>query len=299
MEKGIRKMGTANKHGLRAAAKERSAKHAQRTPLPPRAGQVQDARDAIAEAEATLGPALRKLMRKAEKADRDPTAKEIAKAYAKDRAAEAASVVVEAPAGSRAPGVKAAAFIAEATRLGWDTDVKTTGDRVPVDTVTATRGDEAITIEWQADVFMPGCLYVRPDGTSSKLRNASHAKQVMGSPPPTPEQLAARRAVRERIGGQKRMPVRSLPFNPDLMTDEELGERLLGCKIVWVNRISQLEESDIIPPSTRVRVDEGASGRQVHFNSLLGARTVRVSGIIHIAGGMKRPVRTRKAEKAS
>lgn len=282
-------MGTANKHGLRAAAKERSAKHAQRTPLPPRPGQVEDAREVLGELAAWDGiinpkPKDKKKDKKAKRAK---------------AAAEAASVAVEASAGSRAPGVKAAAFIAEATRLGWDTDVKTTGDRVPVDTVCATRGDEAITIEWQADVFTPGCLYVRPDGTPSKLRNASHAKQVMGSPPPTPEQLAARRAVRDRIGGVARVPVRSLPFDPGLVTDEELAERLSGCKIVWVNRISGLEESDHIPPSTRVRVDEGASGRQVHFNSLLGARTVRVSGIIHIAGGRTRPARTRKAEKAS
>lgn len=35
---------TASKHGLRAAATERRTKHAQRTPLPPRAGEVEEAR---------------------------------------------------------------------------------------------------------------------------------------------------------------------------------------------------------------------------------------------------------------
>lgn len=37
----------ANKHGLRAAAAERSRKHAQRTPLPPRPGVVEEARRPI------------------------------------------------------------------------------------------------------------------------------------------------------------------------------------------------------------------------------------------------------------
>lgn len=41
---------TASKHGLRAAAQERSKKHAQRTPLPPRPGAIEDAREVIAAA---------------------------------------------------------------------------------------------------------------------------------------------------------------------------------------------------------------------------------------------------------
>lgn len=38
----------ANKHGLRAAAAERSRKHAQKTPLPPRKGTIEAAREVIA-----------------------------------------------------------------------------------------------------------------------------------------------------------------------------------------------------------------------------------------------------------
>lgn len=48
---------TANKHGLRKAAQERTNRHAQRTPLPPRAGDVEAAREAIAEAASSNAPA--------------------------------------------------------------------------------------------------------------------------------------------------------------------------------------------------------------------------------------------------
>lgn len=47
----------ANKHGLRAAAAERSKKHAQRTPLPPKAGKIEDAKEAIAEAASSTAAA--------------------------------------------------------------------------------------------------------------------------------------------------------------------------------------------------------------------------------------------------
>lgn len=44
----------ANKYGLRAAAAERSNRHAQRTPLPPRPGDIADAQEAVAEAKEIL-----------------------------------------------------------------------------------------------------------------------------------------------------------------------------------------------------------------------------------------------------
>jgi hypothetical protein len=79
----------ASKHGLRKAAEERSARHAQRTALPPRAGQVQDAKDVIAASHVLakrmdeMGPAMLKLIAKADESGVWPSPKKIAKAYAK------------------------------------------------------------------------------------------------------------------------------------------------------------------------------------------------------------------------
>jgi hypothetical protein len=305
-------MPKANKHGLRKAAEERTARHAQRTALPPRAGQVQDAKDVItaglvlAQRTDEMGPAMRKLMAGAEASGETPSAKKIAKAYVKDAARETEPAVQPATStptartSAKQPSAKADDFIAAAAGSGWDADHSVTGTSVRTDVVTVQRGEEAITIEWQNGVFMPTCLYRRPDGSTAKVRNASHAKQIMAAPAPTAQQLGARRAVRERMNGkgEARIPVRTLPFDMELMTDAELAEALRGCKLVWVNSISGTEESDIIPPPSNCYVAEGFSGRQIHFNGPTGARSVRISSIIHV-GGSRLAQAYRRTKKAS
>jgi hypothetical protein len=55
----------ANKFGLRAAARERTNRHAQRTPLPPRPGDIAEAKEAVAEAAeilASIGKSERKAL---------------------------------------------------------------------------------------------------------------------------------------------------------------------------------------------------------------------------------------------
>lgn len=266
-------MGKASKFGLRKAAEEKTKKHAQRTPLPPRPGQVQEARDAIEMAEAiqSTGKAFaKKIKKEAKRAARE---------------AEQAATMAAKPAGApRPPQDKSAAFMADAKALGWDVDAALSGSAVLTDVIQASRGDEVIQIEWQNNVFMNNCLYRRPDGSSSKLRNASHARQTMALPAPTQQQLAARKAVREKTSGLTRQPVRQITFDMDAVGDEELAEALKGAKLVWVNSISGAEDADVIPPSAKVYVDVQSTGRCVHFNSPTGARSVRISSIIHVSG---------------
>jgi len=283
-------MGKASKFGLRKAAEEKRNKHAQRTPLPPRPGQVKDAKDAIKMAEyyqshpAEPGTFADKSAKKGKKAKRKVTT-------------EAPSVAVEATEAHRAPQPKAEAFMSDARALGWDVDAKLEGSTVLTDVILASRGDESIQIEWQNGVFINNCLYRRPDGSTSKLRNASHARQQMALPPPTAQQMAARKRVVERTSGKSaRQPVREVPFDMGLMTDEALADALRGTKIVWINQLSQGEESESIPPNAQVRVNEGFSGRQVHFNGATGARSVRIGSIIAVKGA--RIPRQRKGEAA-
>jgi hypothetical protein len=111
------------------------------------------------------------------------------------------------------------------------------------------------------------------------------ARRVLGSVAPSPEVLAARRAVRSKTeGAPVRTVRRDFAFDPNLLTDPELAERLAGCKVVWVNSISGAEEQEHV--RGKVDVSEGASGRQVSF---LGSayRTVRVSSITSITGGRR------------
>jgi hypothetical protein len=177
---------------------------------------------------------------------------------------------------------KAQAFYADARAAGWDGSVASEDG---VDTVTVSRGPECITIFWTNGACTEGPTYVRQDGSGGRLRNASDARKAMATPPATEEQMAARAVVRQRRpGAAVRTPRRDFSFNPGELTDPELSERLQGCKIVWVNRISQAEESEHVRGT--VRVHEGKSGRQVSF---LGAqyRTVLLSSVTSISGGRK------------
>lgn len=318
---------TANKHGLRATAEAKRKKHSQRTPLPPKAGVIDDARDAIVAAKA-INEAIEKLgkpkakirvepltksgrlipaqrsevvalaneskTKKGKKAKKGDALAETFKKHIKDTqeaerlektSRKGSDSNAKARKASKSPeglGAKATDFVQHAKDLGWEVSGEHDNGH---DAVTVSRSAEAIQIEWQAEVFVNNCLYTRPDGSTLKLRNASHARQVMSAPSPTEEQLAALHRNRQRVGGSgKRTPKRALPWDPESLTDAELSASLQGAKIVWINRLSGQEESDGIASSARVRVSEEPSGRTIHFNSPTGARSVRVSSLIHVAG---------------
>jgi hypothetical protein len=186
------------------------------------------------------------------------------------------------PTGGTHP--KATAFLVDAKGLGWDGVVEPTGrGEVRVDTVTVRRGPESILIEWQNGVFTPPCIWTRPDGTTRKLNNASAAKTTMALAPPTAEQMAARSVARTRVGAPKTTTVAALPFDPALMTDEELASALQGRKITWVNRISGAVDAEMIPPQATVRIRDLKSGRTIDFNGSV-ARSVLVASITSISG---------------
>lgn len=294
----------------RAYAMDKTSRHAQRTPLPPRAGQVAEAAEAIRLAQEAIemgkkDKAAKKAkrvsvpeQRKAEIAELNAVANEVVAKVKKDKApkipkarTEAATLAPTAaarPKGTPVAGSKAQAFLTDATAAGWDGEVETRNGAVVVETATVRRGSEVIVIEWQNGACMEGTLHTRADGSTVKLRNASAARQVMAAAPPTPEALAATAARRQRIGGATRVARRSIPFDMGTMLDEELSEALKGAKVIWVNSISGAEEIDWIPGNSKVRIDEQPSGRTVHFNSG-SARSVRISSIISVTGSKKRP----------
>ena len=190
-------------------------------------------------------------------------------------------------------GPKASAFVVDAKGLGWDAVVVSSGDAIRSDHVTVSRGEvEQITIEWQNECQVPPVLYTRPDGSVIKLNNASAARKKMAEAPPSAAVLAAKARTRASINGTKSTVPVALPFEPGLMTDEELAEAMRGTRITWVNAISGAEDTDSIPPDTKVRVTEGKSGRQLHFIGIMGARSVRVSSIIAISGAKRKKAKS-------
>jgi hypothetical protein len=250
----------------RGAAEAKRRKHDQRTPLPPRPGAVEGAREAIAEAKGLLTQ-------------------------------------------TKYPSVeKAEAYVAAAKALGWETILWSEGDHSKVLTK---RGTESIQIEWLKGVFVPEtCTYRAGSGIAVRLRNASAAKAKMGVSV-SEASVAAEKATRVRSAGPgprrastgRRASI--LPEGWELMLDADVVEATRGKKILWVNRVSGLEEEDFVrdvitvrsrgpeggpagglkamlPSLAAPRIEDGPSGRVLHFLGAFGFRCVLVSQITRV-----------------
>lgn len=237
---------------------------------------------------------------------RKETRQEARAALLAERKAAQAKNAPEKPAkaAKAAPGsavdksiAKAKAFLAEAEQLGWairsDEDKDLTDD---IATVTVARGEELITIQWKAGVFIgETCLYTHAQrGRSIKIHNASAAKKRMAVAAEAAEQEAvqvrsnrAARAPREKPAERKRGP---LPFNEQSL-DTEVIDAVRGKTIRWTNSISGQEEEARVPAEgertprgtvVKVTMREDTKGRSINFNDHTGARSVRVSSIVEV-----------------
>jgi hypothetical protein len=241
---------TANKHGLRAAAAERTKKHAQRTALPARPAQMRQEEEAARPAEAI--------------------AVEPVKYPAEEQ--------LDSPSGK-----KANAFADKAEALGWTTtlrDSQTSEDRV---LCVATRSEnEVITIEWLDGVFdNQTCIHTTPGGRQLKLRNASHALKRMALQPVDVAREDTKvgihtspRATRvEAASGTPRAP-----YFSDDVSDAEVLTSVEGKTITWVNALSGGLESDTV--RGKAAIELAGSRRALKFLGRNGFRTVRVSAIV-------------------
>lgn len=299
----------------RASAAANTNRHAQRTALPPRAGQVEDAKEVIALGKMTQaqllahaqeigleppkstpkGKLLTAILKK-EQADR--AEKKVDQALTNDRTADAIDAAFsQEPAtskpaagnGATRSDAKAQAFVECTVGHGWKPDIKTDGERT---TLTVRRGSEAIDLAWENGVFQHPCTYSM-NGRTIQLRNASAAKQRMAMDPQKAEEetatVAARKVVRaDRAAAPKRARTRALPFN-DESTPKEILEALTGRKIVWINSVSGAEEVDRVPTPAEVRnrrnlptMNEGPRGLTIDFPGQSGSRSVLISAIVTV-----------------
>lgn len=353
--KGPAMTNTATRHGLRKAAAEKRDRHAQRTPLPPRPGQVQDAKDAIAESRppagsgrvarngkveevrygtmtqsellgcaralglnprqsAAKGKLLSMLLEaereflatvNEERSERRSNAKVVStlrsgRTAQTDRIDDAFSQPAAAAPRKVAPsnqesnkGVrKAAALAAEA--LGWEPTTTTSGDTTEIVLV---RGIETVQITWNSGVFAYETAHYAAADRVIKIRNVSHAKQLLARTPQQAEadvkRVVANKTFRRRPA--EAGPKRSMAFEPDALQDGELVERLLGKGITWTNRISNSTESAYVSRDPRkVRLTEFAGERVIHWCCpITGFRAARVAALVKV--GAKVDLRTRMA----
>jgi hypothetical protein len=246
----------ASKFGLRKAAEERTNRHAQRTPLPPKAGTVQAARDVIASIDPgkTTGVAV---------------VGEDAKSLG-----------------------KAQAFAAKAVAAKWETSLASRGDAVEV---TATRGPETIVQSWRGGVWMwEASVYAFADRTT-KPRNASGALKLLDRPAAEAAKETAKVASNNsfrRKAPADLAPI-ALPLDPDLLTDEEAAKFFRGQTVRWYNRMSRNAETAMVSRQSVVRVTRWEGEVTISFCCpVTGFRAFHLSAVLAVGRGRVKSAET-------
>lgn len=255
----------ASKHGLRKAAQERSNRHAQRTPLPPRPGQVEAAREPVAD---LLGLDTLSVVQ---------------------QATEAASSN-ESPVDGKSLG-KAQAFAAKAEAAGWTVAM---GMVAGGHEVTATRGPETIVQAWRNGVWeWPTSFYAHGD-RNTKPRNASGAAKLLLRSEEDAAKEAGKVAANKHFRKSEPKDIelkleeaqRNLPWDPETAPDELILAALTGQAVVWYNRLSRGQESAIVG-RRGVRMSLSSDGERIvtFCCPATGYRSCRVSAILRVGRG--------------
>lgn len=281
-------MKTVKRGAGRPAAAARTNKHAQRTPLPPKGSEIEDARAVIAEA-------TEERKRSGKRASVESPVSEVAPAP------EVSVMTANAP--QTKSWDKACAFRDAVSALGWSTSLGHPQDGAEIDLVecTAQRGDEYLYISWKAGALQHPVTYTI-DTRTVKMRNASQAKQYAArSPEEASKELGkvtSNRAFRKKEPSVK-PNVRALPFDPGLATNEEVVTALLGKSVAWINRISNgVEFATLGRDVKRVRIEEKDDGRQVLFCCpSSGFRAFRLADLVKVGGGKRYVVRDRAGNR--
>lgn len=246
---------TANKHGLKAAAGERRTRHAQRTPLPPKAPVDPERKVAVAASTATRKAAL------------------------------APAVTLD---GEGKSSSKARAFAESITSNGWAVNVNMPGSPDHVEVV-ATRENETICINWLSGVYQDS-TYTIADRTI-KLRNASAAKQYAGRKPEQAKEelnkVSSNKFFRKRETPEDQLQRRPLPFDPGTALDDDILSLLAGKRIVWQNRFREVPETAFFPARPNplfTRITEFNGDRIVHFCCpVTGFKSFRLAALLSVS----------------
>lgn len=309
---------TANKAGLKAAAKTRSARHDQRTALPSRGEDSQTesyGKMTLAELRGRakeLGLSIPKGTKQgeilvailAEEVRLGKPAKKVAKTEKTPtpRTPKPAPTTPEPPAGSKSyPKAMGVAAVADAN--GWASKVEFhDGDEVEL---TMTRGDEVLWISWVGGVMKnePMPTYTIADRTI-KLRNASAVKLYLGRAPETGvaelARVSSNRHFRKREDGTEAKAAKKavrLPFDPATATEKKIIDALVGRSVSWSNRLRDENETAVVGPDPRrVSIREFQGHRVVWFCCpQTGFRAFNLDALLRVGGTVKAaPVRGKR-----
>lgn len=246
---------TVRKGSGRAAATERTNRHAQRTALPPKPGVVEAAREPIAKAP----------RKRAAKAPSEPVA-----------APEA-----PAPTDTHTKAHKHATAFSEA---GWKTEVQTSGDYAEL---VAVRGTETIHQAWISGVYQPDAASYTIGDRTVKTRNVAEAirwgKRSVADAEAEFAKVGANKSFVKRAPAEAPKAAR-LPFDLATVAEPELVNALAGAKIRWMNRLSNEEETGVVYPDVRrIHVKEQHGHRVVLFLCMnVGYRAFRLDSLLSV-----------------
>lgn len=257
----------ASKYGLRAAAKERSNKHAQRTPLPPRPGQVEAAKEAH-----ELLPDLVNVVGY--------------RTAAEEKAASSNAPTTE----GRSLG-KAKAFAEKACTAGWAVAYEEQGDDAVE--LTATRGIETIIQSWSGGVWSYPTSFYAHGERNTKPRNASGAAKLLlrseSDAAADASKVASnkhfRKAEPKDIEVRLEEAQRRLPFELE-DADEIITGILAGQALSWWNSLSRGTESAMVSRKG-ARITRTPEGKRIvtFCCPVTGYRSCYVEAILKVGKG--------------
>lgn len=244
---------TASKSGLRAVAETKRTKAAQRTPLPGKDHKenVALAREAVAEAKPAKGT----------KAHQDAQIAEGMERKRARRAAEDAKPAKASKAEAEAKPTKASIYAKAFTELGWKSEIAQTDGLVEL---VATRGNETLYLAWMRESHVSGTSTYTISDRTVKVRNPAEAMRVAAQNPQqakaSQERVTANKQFRRRATGPT---IRTIPFDIETATEEEIAAALTGHQITWHNIYRVESETATVGNAIAIKVSRHARGHRI------------------------------------
>lgn len=273
---------TVGKGAGRPAAERRSAKHAQRTELPPKPGAVAAAKEPI---EVPVWPGRKRC----EVCSEVLTARGLPrhlKAHAErgEKAPDSTPAAPEEPAPTDAQ-TKAHRNAPTFLQAGWAVTVQVSGDYAEL---IAERDTETIHQAWVGGVFQPQVSTYTIGDRTVKPRNVAEAIRWAKRSPAAAEaefsKVSSNRAFVKREPSEAPKPAK-LPWeDPETVPEKDLVDALAGAKIKWHNRLTQEPEVAIVDRDPhRIRIVTQHGHRVALFLCMnSGYRAARVSAILSV-----------------
>lgn len=241
----------ASKHGLRAAAKERSNKHAQRTPLPAKPEKLREVREVIAEAATIVAPATE--------------GRSLGKAEAFAAKARAAKWQVS-------------------LNVEGDDAVELTATRDGETMVQAWSGGV-----WQypSSFYGYGDRNTKPRNASGAAKLLERSPEDAAA---DASKVASNKHFRKAEPKDMTLKLeeaqRRLPFDPELAPDEIITAALAGQAVVWYNTLRRGQESAMVSRKG-ARISTTPDGKRVvtFCCPATGYRSCYVSSILRVGRG--------------